>query len=241
VLIVVVLALLALLPFLFGATAFNGGAITEEAVVAPQSTGNSSTTLAKLVRNGGEVWAGAQIDLTSKLDFSVEQYVKFQIWTAAPIGTRIVLKLEDKTNGTINSGDREQFTTVTSAWETLDNKWDRVALLPNLNTLGNGSSASTFYYDNIQQSANLNPLSNKDFEIAGLNVYPNPARDSWTVKTQNINMSSIQVFDVLGKNVLSFKPNASEATINGSSLKAGLYFARINTLNGSSSLKLIKN
>jgi hypothetical protein len=96
------------------------------------------------------------------------------------------------------------------------------------------------YIDNIYFYKGT-ALSNKDFEIAGLNVYPNPARDSWTVKTQNINMSSIQVFDVLGKNVLSFKPNASEATINGSSLKAGLYFARINTLNGSSSLKLIKN
>jgi hypothetical protein len=99
---------------------------------------------------------------------------------------------------------------------------------------------NTVWYDNLYFYKGT-ALSNKDFEIAGLNVYPNPARDSWTVKTQNINMSSIQVFDVLGKNVLSFKPNASEVTIDGSSLKSGLYFARINTLNGSSSLKLIKN
>jgi hypothetical protein len=84
-------------------------------------------------------------------------------------------------------------------------------------------------------------LGTKDFKIAGLNIYPNPAQDSWTVKTSNINMSAIKVFDVLGKNVLSLKPNASEVTINASSLKSGLYFARINTLNGSSSLKLIKN
>jgi hypothetical protein len=101
---------------------------------------------------------------------------------------------------------------------------------------GNG----TVFFDNIYFSTS-NTLGTKNFEIAGLNVYPNPARDSWTVKTQNINMSSIEVFDILGKNVLSLKPNASETTINGSSLKSGLYFARINTLNGSSSLKLIKN
>jgi endo-1,3(4)-beta-glucanase len=84
-------------------------------------------------------------------------------------------------------------------------------------------------------------LGTKNFEIAGLNVYPNPSLNTWMVKTQNINISSIQVFDVLGKNVLTLKPNASEVTIDGSSLKSGLYFARINTLNGSSSLKLIKN
>jgi hypothetical protein len=43
------------------------------------------------------------------------------------------------------------------------------------------------------------------------------------------------------KNVLSLKPNVRMATINGSSLKSGLYFARISKLNGSRNLKLIKN
>jgi len=84
------------------------------------------------------------------------------------------------------------------------------------------------------------PLSTKNFEIAGLNVYPNPAQDSWTVKTQNIKMSTIQVFDILGKQVLSLAPNAIEAKIDASALKSGLYFAKINTDNGSSSVKLVR-
>jgi hypothetical protein len=117
---------------------------------------------------------------------------------------------------------------------------DKIALVQIVAAGPAGSTYGPVYIDNIYFHKNTT-LATKNFEIAGLNVYPNPARDSWTVKTQNINMSSIQVFDVLGKNVLSLKPNASEATINGSSLKSGLYFARINTLNGSSSLKLIKN
>jgi hypothetical protein len=53
-------------------------------------------------------------------------------------------------------------------------------------------------------------------------------------------MSSITVYDILGKNVLSLNPNASEASINGSSLKSGLYFAQIKTANGVSSIKLVK-
>ena len=53
-------------------------------------------------------------------------------------------------------------------------------------------------------------------------------------------MSSIQVFDILGKQVLSLTPEATEAKIDASVLKSGLYFAKINTDNGSSSLKLVR-
>ena len=60
------------------------------------------------------------------------------------------------------------------------------------------------------------------------------------ITTKNTNISSIQVYDVSGRNVLSLKPNAIEAKIDASSLKTGVYFARINTLNGYGSLKLIK-
>lgn len=95
------------------------------------------------------------------------------------------------------------------------------------------------WYDNLYLYKGT-PLSTKDFAIAGLKVYPNPAQDNWTISTKNIKMSSIQVYDVLGKNVLTVSPNAIEAKINASSLKAGLYFAKINTANGVSSIKLVK-
>ena len=53
-------------------------------------------------------------------------------------------------------------------------------------------------------------------------------------------MSSIQVFDILGKNVLSLSPNANEVIIDGSGLTKGLYFTQIKTSNGIDSIKLIK-
>jgi hypothetical protein len=83
-------------------------------------------------------------------------------------------------------------------------------------------------------------LSTADVEEMTFKVYPNPAQDSWTVKTKNIKMSTIQVFDILGKQVLTLAPNAMEAKIDASGLKSGLYFAKINTANGSSSLKLVR-
>ena len=74
----------------------------------------------------------------------------------------------------------------------------------------------------------------------GFTIYPNPTQGSWTVRTNNIKMSSIQVFDILGKQVLTLAPNAMEAKIDASGLTSGLYFAKINTENGSSSLKLVR-
>jgi hypothetical protein len=101
------------------------------------------------------------------------------------------------------------------------------------------SDLGTVYYDNLY--IHKNTLGVNEFDTASFNVFPNPSKDSWTVKTTNIDMTSIQVFDVLGKNVLSLNPNASETTIDGSSLKTGLYFARITTNGSMNTVKLIKN
>jgi hypothetical protein len=95
------------------------------------------------------------------------------------------------------------------------------------------------WYDNLYFHKNTT-LSNESFVIDGLKIYPNPTQDTWNINTNNVTMQSIQVFDVLGKNVISLSPNASEAVIEGSSLKSGLYFARIQTALGTSSLKLVK-
>ena len=96
------------------------------------------------------------------------------------------------------------------------------------------------YFDNIYFSVSAGTLGNKDFAKSSFNVYPNPSHNSWTVRTDNVNISSIKVYDVLGKSVLSIAPNANEAKINGSSLKSGLYFAQIKTEAGLSSIKLVK-
>ena len=84
-------------------------------------------------------------------------------------------------------------------------------------------------------------LGTNDFDLASFSTYPNPTKNSWTVKTQNVNMLSIKVYDILGKNVLSLSPNTSETVIDGSNLKTGLYFAQIKTETGIQRLKLVKN
>ena len=101
---------------------------------------------------------------------------------------------------------------------------------------------SLVYFDNIYFSVNEGTtLSTDEISlVTDFNVYPNPTQNVWNVKTNNIDITSIQVFDVLGKQVLNLNPNATEAAINATNLINGMYFAKINTTSGSKSIKLIK-
>lgn len=85
-----------------------------------------------------------------------------------------------------------------------------------------------------------NALSLDEFSASNFQTYPNPAQDSWNIKTNNIKISSVQVYDILGKAVISLTPNFNEVTINATNLKSGLYFAKVETEAGINTVKLIK-
>ena len=79
-----------------------------------------------------------------------------------------------------------------------------------------------------------------DLNINSFKAFPNPTQSSWNIRSNNTEITSIQVYDVLGKRVASIKPNAFEATIEASLLNKGLYFAKINSEYGTQTLKLVK-
>lgn len=106
-------------------------------------------------------------------------------------------------------------------------------------TIDPGFSQSSMEIDYVRIYQE-NPLSTEDLEISNFKAFPNPTQDVWIVRTENQDIVSIQLFDILGKNVLSLTPNNSEAKIDAYNLRAGLYFARINTINDVSIIKLIK-
>jgi len=139
---------------------FNGAGITVEAVAAPQTTGNTSNNLAKIIRNGGQAYAGVYTIIDTPLDFSTKSTITARIWTSAPIGTPIVMKTEED-GTTNNSGDKSVSTTKTGEWEDLvfdfaglgNTAHDKLVIIPNLGTVGDGTEASTYYIDDIIQAA----------------------------------------------------------------------------------------
>ena len=132
---------------------FDGGMAM--VIVNPQSNGiNTSTKVAQIVRDGGEIWSGSKIELTENLDFSVDNMLSMKVFTTAPIGTVIKFKVEGD-----GSDERDAVTTVSNEWEKLT--WDFTGVSPNykwvvfmfdFGNTGNGSEASTFLFDDVQQS-----------------------------------------------------------------------------------------
>lgn len=100
---------------------------------------------------------------------------------------------------------------------------------------GNG----TVWLDNLY-FYNETSLSNTDFKITDFKIAPNPAKNYWRINSPNQNIQSIQVFNALGKNILSLSPNTNEVEINASNFKTGLYFAQIKTRSGTNNFKLVK-
>lgn len=131
---------------------FDGGTAT--VIPNPQVGGsNTSATVAQIVRNGGQVWAGSKLALDNNLDFTTHTLLSMKVFSTAPMGTTVKFKLEGA-----GATERDVQTTVTNAWETLT--WDFTGAPPNFNELvfmfdfgntGNGSPASTFLFDDIEQ------------------------------------------------------------------------------------------
>lgn len=95
------------------------------------------------------------------------------------------------------------------------------------------------YVDNIYLH-NDTVLSVDDFELAQMSVYPNPSENKWTFKSENTQISSVNIFNVLGKRVLSMEPKSNNFDIDGSRFSKGIYLARIESANGTKTIKLVK-
>ncbi|OYU82070.1 MAG: hypothetical protein CFE23_01860 [Flavobacterium sp. BFFFF1] len=71
-------------------------------------------------------------------------------------------------------------------------------------------------------------------------VSPNPSSTTWNF-SGNTNLTAIEIIDATGKTIVRKNLAANETSIDGSTLSAGLYFAKITADSGSQTIKIIKN
>lgn len=83
-------------------------------------------------------------------------------------------------------------------------------------------------------------LGVNDFEALTVSAFPNPTNSQWNINSGNQSMTSIEVFNVLGKKVRSLSVNSNSATINAADLANGLYIANISTATTQKTLQLVK-
>jgi hypothetical protein len=220
------------------------GAITE-IIANPHVDGiNPSATVAKFVRSGGAPWAQSKLILTDFINFSSLSSISMKVYTDAPVGTLLKFKVESTDEGFAN--ERNVNTTVSGAWATYT--WDFAGDPPVYNVLtfmlgyatpNDASANATFLFDDIEQVQNLSVETNEFFNIKNIKSFPNPASESLTINSTYETINSITLFDILGKQIASFKPNSKSLNIDISAYSSGIYIARIATQTGIGSLKIL--
>jgi len=80
----------------------------------------------------------------------------------------------------------------------------------------------------------------EDNSFVNVSVYPNPSNSNWNFRTGNTVINSVEVFNLLGKRVVSQNNNSTELSISTQGLSSGIYIARITTEQGVKSVKLIR-
>ena len=203
---------------------------------------NASDSVAVIVRNGGQPWAGSKLYVAENLDLSTSPIISMKVLTEAPIGTTVKLKLENDGGG---STEIDRFTTTTGAWETLNwdfsgqpNDFNSLVFMFDFGAVGDSSATSTFFFDDIiaqSISTSINPSQ----VIETISCFPNPAKDRLTFRSEQYLMEEISIYDLLGNKVLAITQNNSTITVNTSDWASGIYLARITTKAGDSTVKIM--
>ncbi|MEN2413137.1 family 16 glycosylhydrolase [Flavobacterium mesophilum] len=147
--------------------------VLTEAVANPSATGiNTSTLVGKYVRNSTELYDVLNIKnvtITNANDYVYgRKKLSFDIYTSAPVGTKISMQLENSLVTTATnypSGRHSGFkatTTVQNKWETIEFEFEKV-IDPNTSALSinnvvilfesNSNSGATYYFDNLLTKA----------------------------------------------------------------------------------------
>lgn len=205
---------------------------------------NMSATVGQFIRSGGQAWAQSKIVLTAFLDFANLSAISMKVYTDAPVGTLLKLKVESTESGAAN--EKDAYTTVSGAWATY--YWDFsgdppvynvLTLMLGYATMNDASPQATFLFDDIQQTDPSSAVNDQIIDLAGLHAYPNPAQDFLTIRSDELIIREISLFDVLGNAVAVIQPNSQEAKINTAELASGVYLARIKTLHSQATLRIL--
>lgn len=140
---------------------FGGGQTT--VINNPQKSGiNTTNRVGRMVKNAPEPWGGSVITLGAPINFSSNKIFTMKVYSPR-VGARVLLKVENLTDGGIFF-EREATSTVANAWEELgfdfstintSNSYQKVVLIFDLGTPGDGSANFTWLFDDIRLTNSL--------------------------------------------------------------------------------------
>jgi uncharacterized protein YkuJ len=137
--------------------AFEGFNGAETSAIAAAPAGGSGQA-GKIIRLGGEVWAGAKVNVDVVPLTEANRTISARVYSDLA-GVPMILKLENVADPGINTGDLPANEPVVVGWQTLtwtvpadkvDAEYSWVVMLPNLGTLASVDPGETYYFDDIK-------------------------------------------------------------------------------------------
>jgi hypothetical protein len=107
------------------------------------------------------------------------------------------------------------------------------------NQLISGMSGGAFGTGETKKFGIVNPLSVSDFEANAIRFYPNPTSGVITISL--FENSTVSVFDLSGKIVMTKNLEVGEASLDMSSLTKGMYLVQVTGENSTKTEKIILN
>jgi len=218
-----------------------------EIIANPDPSGiNSSATVAKFTAlQAGAPFAGCETmhgsDIGSFTLDASNVFVKIMVWksTISDVGIKFV---------DANSAAQPEIkisNTVIYQWEELTFDFstrigefplvkDQIVIFPDFEAR---TSDNIIYFDNITFSDS--PLGVSEFDEKQINSYPNPVDENWNVNSSEV-IIQITLHNILGEVISSVTPHRTNYIMNMSHLAPGVYFAKVATVTGKKTLKLIK-
>ena len=83
-------------------------------------------------------------------------------------------------------------------------------------------------------------LSNVENSRLKVTIYPNPTQTTWNV-VNTTTIDGVDLFDVTGKMIQSFVPNAMQFQLNGAILTPGIYFVKVKSGTNFTVQKIIRD
>ena len=216
---------------------FNGSSTL--AIANPDASGdNTSTTVVQNTVPSNAAFAGVNFPVNN-IDITTDKVFSLSVWSPLP-NIPVLLKLENASG--VNT-ERAAVTTSTNAWETISFDftdegqltYQSVTIFMNFNMTD--AADQVYYWDNLVLGEPLGVLENT---LVNISIYPNPAASVLNLQaTQQI--KSIQLFNLLGQNVLDTPVNSKTSILEVAQFNNGVYLAKVLFDNGATQiLKFIK-
>ena len=160
---------------------------------------NMSCKVGKVTNLSVAPWDNIQIDLADKLTFTSGSNFTMKVYSPQS-GYSVTIKLEDKTNGGINTEVASASTTKTNEWEELtipfgagdSGIYDKIVIFFDLQS----QNGNTYYFDDLKVNGGIDdseaPAAITD--LAAANTTGTKTTLSWTAPNDNVGVTGYEVF-----------------------------------------------